>query len=89
MENYLPASSIEHKEGREMSSFSRLVPLTIYTRQGCTSRTSVGTPAIEPLPPLRPKSCNRNPPSGRKKIPLYLVLKGPKKNFRRLRRRKT
>ena len=44
----------------------------------------VGRPS-EPLqstPPLGPKSCNRNPPpSGRKKIPLYLVLKGSKKIF--------
>ena len=38
--------------------------------QGCTSRTSVGTLAIEPPPP-----------QAEKKIPLYLVLKGSKNFF--------
>ena len=40
---------------------------------------SLLTPAI--APPLRPKSCNRNRPSGRKKIPSYLVLKRSKVFF--------
>ena len=55
-------------------------------KQGCTSRTSIGNPAIEPPPSGQNPPIH--PPLRPKKIPLYLVLKGSKKKFRRLRRRK-
>ena len=47
-------------------------------QQGCMSRTSVGHPAIETPPPQAEILQSNPPPSGRKKIPFYLVLKGSK-----------
>ena len=53
--------------------------VTPYWSQGCMSRTSVGPPAIETPPPPQAKILQlKPPPSGRKKIPFYLVLKGSK-----------